>query len=106
MAAVCAPGDGLVLEAIAAEKMPQKLVLHGVARAEFFELRDYGQSPLADFFESRGLRAVLHQEGRFLFSFNSLAAREATWRRLSADPEWHAISTVALRELTVFKAIQ
>jgi hypothetical protein len=101
MAAACVPGNRLVLEAIAAEKMPQRLIVHGVARAEFFELRDYGESPLAGFFEHS---AILHDGGRFLFAFDSLAQRESTWRSLSADPQWIALSrNVTLRELTIFR---
>ena len=101
MAAACVPGNGLVLEAIAAVKMPQRLIVHGVARSEFFELRDYGKSPLAAFFKDR---AIMHDGGRFLFAFDSLAHRESTWRSLSVDPLWIALNRNAtLRELTIFR---
>ena len=103
IAATCVPGDRLVLEAIAAEKMPQRLIVHGVARSEFFELRDYGRSQLPVFFESR---AILHDGGRFLFAFHSLAQRESTWRALSVDPQWIALNrNVILRELTIFRPL-
>jgi hypothetical protein len=101
MAAACVPGNRLVLEAIAAETLPQRLIVHGVARSEFFELRDYGQSQLAAFFEHR---AILHDGGRFLFAFDSLAERESTWRSLSVDPKWIALNrNVTLCELTIFR---
>jgi hypothetical protein len=42
LAGVCLAGEYLVLEAVAAERMPHRIVVCGVERAPFFELRDYG----------------------------------------------------------------
>ena len=106
IAAACVPGDRLVLEAIAAEKMPQRLIVHGVAPAEFFESRDYGQlgSQVMDVLARRGIRAVFRDDGRLLFPFESLAEREIAWRRLSTDPEWISIgSTVCLKEIAIYR---
>ena len=90
----------LVLEAIAAERMPHRLVVHGVERAEYFELRDYGSAEIAGVLERCGVRAVWADRGRFLFAFESLEARESAWRRVGVAP---AGMGAGLREIAVYR---
>jgi hypothetical protein len=78
----------VVVEAIAAEKMPQRLVLSGIAPAPYFELRQYEFLKAPPLWKDHGLRPVWSKNGRFLFSFESLGAREQAWRSLSGDPNW------------------
>ena len=97
----------LVLEAIAAERMPQKMVVRGVEPAAFFELRDYGAAGdrAVEVLTERGIKPVLREQGRLLFAFESLVERERTWRELSADAEWTLISkSFALTELALYRA--
>ena len=96
--------DFLVLEAIAAERMPHRMVVCGVARAPFFELRDYGM----DCQELYGIfsHALRLENGKFLFPFESLAARERAWREMSADPKWIAVRQNAdLNEIAVYRTL-
>jgi len=98
--------DYLVLEAIAAERMPDQMVVRGVERAAIFELRDYGaaRAEVVEVLSQRGVRPVLQESGRLLFAFESLAAREEAWRRVSVDPQWIGLATrFDLRGLTVFR---
>jgi hypothetical protein len=78
-----------VLEAIAAERMPHRMVVWGVPRAAVYELRDYGASgaAVAEILGRRGVRGVLWDDGRMLFGFESLEARERVWREVSLDAE-------------------
>jgi hypothetical protein len=94
--------EHLILEAIAAERMPHRLVVSGIERAPFFELRDYGANAarVGEILRRHGVVAVLEENGRLLFPFESLAARERTWRELSADFESHA-----LREIAVYRSL-
>jgi len=97
----------LTLEAIAAERMPHRMMVSGVARSPFFELRDYGTaSPELDaILRARG-RAVRLENGKFLFPFESLAAREQVWRGMSVDPDWIGLLPhVALNEIAVFRTL-
>ena len=87
-AGVCLAKDHLVLEAVAAEKMPHQIVVTGVERAPFFELRDYGSSQIAGVLRRCGLQPVLEEDGRLLFAFETLAAREMAWREISTNAEW------------------
>jgi hypothetical protein len=89
------------LEAIAAERMPHRMVVWGVPRAAVYELRDYGASgaEVAEVLGRRGIRGVLWEEGRLLFAFESLAERERAWREAGSDPDW------AVREIAVYKTI-
>lgn len=75
-------GDGLELEAIAAEKMPHRVVVHGVEFAPIFEVRDYGTGwgEIRDGLMGMGLRVVAEDRGRVWFAFESLAERERVWR--------------------------
>jgi hypothetical protein len=104
VAGVCARREWLVLEAVAAERMPHRMVVSGVARSPFFELRDYGvmRPGMVEVLERYGIRAVWERDGRFLFPFETLAAREKAWRRVSADADWNALRT-ELREISVFR---
>jgi hypothetical protein len=103
--AVCARREFYVLEAIAAERMPQRMFVRGVRKSPFFELRDYGrQAPrLAELLNRHGIKAALEQNGRFLFPFESLAARERAWREVSVDPEWIALQANP-REISIYRA--
>jgi hypothetical protein len=100
MAGVGLTSEGLVLEALAAERMPHHLVVHGVEKAPFFELRDYGSAAVAGILERCGIHAVWRENGRFLFAFESLAHRERVWREASADADWRCAE---LREIAVYK---
>jgi hypothetical protein len=92
----------LVLEAIAAERMPHRLIVTGVERSAFFELRDYGAdwAGVRGILDRRGVRAVMEDRGRVLFAFPSLAARERAWRDVGADA-----AGAAVREIAVYKTI-
>jgi hypothetical protein len=105
LAGVCARREHLVLEAIAAERMPHRLVVSGVEMSPFFELRDYGSAAprLVAILNRHGIKPVLEENGRFLFPFDSLAARERAWRRVSADPEWVRLHA-HVSELAVYVA--
>lgn len=108
MAGVCATRRPLVLEAIAAERMPQRLVVPAVSPSAFFELRDYGAGAvrLAGVLNRHGIRPVLEHRGRLLFPFETLAARERAWRLVSADPQWIALrDSVVLGELAVYRRL-
>lgn len=95
-----------VLEAIAAERMPQRVVVSGVAGAAFFEVRDYGAAGarVASVLCRRGIRPVCQENGRFLFAFETLAARERMWREIGAEPEWMGLG-LDLREITVYRRV-
>jgi hypothetical protein len=108
MAGVCVPGEHLVLEAIAAERMPHRIAIWGVARAPFFELRDYGSAApqMTGLLHRHGIRVVLEENGRFLFPFESLASREASWRGVSADLEWVGLREGAVpHEIAVYRVL-
>ena len=97
VAGACAPlREPLVLEAIAAEKMPQRLIVRGVAPAPFFELRDYGTAAP----ELGALRPVFEQNGKLLFAFETLAARERVWRELGA-----IAASASLREIAIYRCV-
>jgi hypothetical protein len=98
LAGVCVAGEHLVLEAIAAERMPHRIVVRGLKRAPFFELRDYGTAEVAGILDRQGIRAVYSENGRYLFAFESLAARERAWRAVRVDG-------VSLREIAVYRSI-
>jgi len=98
MAGVSLTGEYLVLEAVAAERMPHWIVVCGVERAPFFELRDYGGAVPLEVFNRHGIRAVLEENGRVLFAFESLAARELAWREAG-------VCGASLREIAVYRTI-
>jgi hypothetical protein len=97
---VCAgtAGEYLMLEAVAAERMPHRIVVWGVERAPFFEVRDYGGAEVAGILNRSGIRAVLEENGRVLFAFESLAARELAWREAGA-------CGASLKEIAVYRTI-
>jgi hypothetical protein len=82
--------------------MPQRVVLRGVAEAAFFEFRDYGAegARVAAVLSRRGIRPVWLENGRFLFAFESLEARERAWREMGGDAEW-----MGLCEVTVYRRV-
>ena len=92
---LCAPKNHLVLEAIAAERMPDRLFVSGVTRAAFFELRDYGSTaPLLPF------EPVLNQKGKMLFAFDTLADRERAWREHGTIE-----ANRSLRKITIYRCV-
>jgi hypothetical protein len=95
--------EHLLLEAIAAESMPHQLIVRSVEKAPFFELRDYGEAKVAQVLKRHGIRIALEEDGRFLFSFESLASRERAWREISADAEWIALRP-QVSEISIYKA--
>jgi hypothetical protein len=97
MAGGCIVPECLVLEAIAAERVPHRLVVWGVRKAPFFEVRDYGDAEVAGILDRQGIRAVYSESGRFLFAFESLQARERAWRGVSVD--------ASLREIAVYRTV-
>jgi hypothetical protein len=109
MAGICMPRrDCLVLEAIAAERMPHRMVVSGVERAAYFELRDYGISEprMLEAWNRCGIRPVLEENGGFLIPFETLAARERAWRELSVDAEWMKLGTrLVLKRIAVFRSV-
>lgn len=96
LAAASQADEPLVLEAVAAERMPQTLIVSGFKRSPFFELRDYGTTEVAGVLNRQGIRAVHSENGRFLFAFESLAARERAWRGVRVDG-------ASLREIAIFR---
>jgi hypothetical protein len=109
VAGVCWPRrEHLVLEAIAAERMPHRMVLNGVARSPFFELRDYGVegTRVLGILNRCGIGTVMNENGRLLFAFDSLVAREKAWRELGAHQEWIAVRQSAnLNEIAVYRTL-
>jgi hypothetical protein len=105
MAAICLPREHLILEAIAAERMPHRILVSGVARSPFFELRDYGIATprMIELLHRHKVQPVLEDSGRFLFPFQTLAARERVWRIVSADPEWMELQT-NVSEISIYRA--
>jgi hypothetical protein len=102
VAGVSVAREHLVLEAIAAERIPQRLVVRGVARSAFFELRSYESRVPLEIFERDGIRVASHENGRVLIPFESLAARERAWREVSADPEWRG---AVVRGIEVYRSL-
>jgi hypothetical protein len=80
------------------------MVVWGVPRAAVYELRDYGAAGTAvvEILGRRGVRGVMWEDGRVLFGFESLGARERVWREVSLDAEWRGLG-VDLRGLSVFR---
>lgn len=98
-----------MLEAIAAERMPHRMVVRGVEKSAFFELRDYGEGSreIAGVLKRRGVTPVAEKRGKLLFAFDSLEARERAWRQVGADAEWVGLrQRVVLRELAVYRALE
>jgi hypothetical protein len=98
MVCSAAAGELLVLEAVAAERMPHRIVVCGVEWAPFFELRDYGGAVPIEVFHRDGVKAVLEENGRVLFAFESLAARELAWREAGA-------CGASLTEIAVYRTV-
>lgn len=88
----------LVLEAVAAERMPHRIFVRGVEKAPFFELRDYEDAGVAGILEQRGIRIVLEENGRVLIPFETLEAREKAWREAGAIPS-------DAREISVYRSL-
>lgn len=101
VAGICLRCEPLVLEAIAAERMPHRLQISGVPHAPFFEVRNYGTDcPGLHTLLVESGHALRMDDGKFLFPFESLASREQAWRQVNADPAW-----IALRKNTVVSEI-
>ena len=100
LAGVGLAGEHLVLEAIAAERMPHRIVVSGIERAPFFELRDYGSAEVAEVLERHGIRTAWGEGGRFLIPFETLAERERAWREVGGKADW-----ASLREIAVYRVV-
>jgi hypothetical protein len=98
LAGACLGGEHVILEAIAAERMPHRIIVSGVKRAPFFELRDYGTAEVGSILNRLGIPSVYSENGKYLFAFESLAARERTWREVRLDG-------ASLREITVYRSL-
>lgn len=98
LAAAPLAAEHLVLEAIAAARMPQTLVVSGMKRSPFFELRDYGSADVAGILDRHGIHPVHSENGRFLFAFESLAQRERAWRGVRVDG-------TSLREIAIYRTL-
>lgn len=98
LAGACLAGEYLVLEAIAAERMPHRIIVSGVKRAPFFELRDYGTAEIGSILDRLGIPSLYLENGKYLFAFESLAARERVWREVRMDG-------ASLREITVYRSL-
>lgn len=108
LAGACVPQRPLVLEAIAAERMPQTLIVHGVAPSAFFELRDYGASVprVVRVLERCGIHAVSKDRDKLLFGFSTLEERETAWRLAASNEDWVAVrDSVVLKELAVYAPV-
>jgi len=94
----------LVLEAIAAESMPHRLLIAGVPRSPFFEVRDYGtECPEILVAQYSAMRL---DNGKLLFPFKSLGSREQAWRRLDVDPQWIAFrQNAVLNEIAIYRTL-
>jgi len=98
----------LVLEAIAAEVMPHQMVVRGVERAPFFELREYAhfEPRMVAIWNRYEIRPALVESGRVLIPFEALDARERAWREVSSDSEWTELGEkVVLKKLTLFSCV-
>jgi hypothetical protein len=107
LASACVPRNHLILEAIAAERMPHRLVVSGVEPSPFFEVRDYGTvcPELDAMLVARG-HALRLENGKFLFSFDSLALRERAWREMSADPQWIGVrQNAVVNEIALYRTL-
>jgi hypothetical protein len=84
------------------------MVVRGVEWSPYFELRDYGTAApgVVEILGERGIRPALQENGRLLFAFETLVAREKAWRNIGADPVWVEIGAGAgLREIAVYRSI-
>ena len=98
-------GGHLILEAIAAERMPHRISVSGIAWSPFFEWRNYGiaSRQMIAILQRHGVCVAWQGRGKFLFPFDSLSVREQAWRRISADPEWIALAP-NLTGISVYRA--
>jgi hypothetical protein len=78
--------------------MPHRILVRGVKRAPVFELRDYGTAEVGGILDRQGIRALCEENGRYLFAFESLAARERAWREVRLDG-------VSLREIALYRSV-
>jgi hypothetical protein len=96
------------LEAIAAERMPHRMVVRGVEWSAYFELREYAhlEPRMVAIWNRYEIRPALRESGRVLIPFETLDARERAWREVSSDSEWtERGETVALKTLTLFSCV-
>jgi hypothetical protein len=104
LASVRTLSPALLLDAIAAERMPHQLLISGVPKSPFFEIRDYG-TEYPEFLVAQG-RALRLENGKLLLPFESLSSREELWRRLSVDPQWIASQKYAsLNEIAIYRTL-
>jgi hypothetical protein len=108
-AASAQPG-GITLDAIAAPRLPRRLIVHNVDHAAVFELRVYGSHPRAmhAVMERHGIRPVLRRRGAYLIPFESLETRQRAWDLFNADPDWQTLRAdrpVHVKEISLYRLV-
>ena len=121
--AAVAPGPGVVLEAIAGPRIPHRLRIRGIASNDLriFELRVcQSPVPLLPIFTRNGIqkagrwpappgevRQATGLPWPYLFTFESLTARERAWAALNEDREWLGVREhVAVTHIAIYKVRQ
>jgi NIPSNAP len=103
----------IALDAFAASRLPQSLIIHNVDQAAIFELRVYAAHPRAmpAVLERHGIRPAVREQSAtgiaYLIPFESLQARQRAWDAFNADPDWHAMRAsgpVNLNEISLYRA--
>jgi len=93
----------MVLEAIAAARMPETILVPGARiRGPVVELRKY-RSPVPDqLFRRAGIHVVRRSKNSYLIGFQSLTERQRKWDALAADPEWRGMHPI---EISLYRRI-
>jgi len=114
---------GLALDAIAAPRLPHRLMVDNMfvdnmfvgntdRRAAIFEVRVYADPSRAmqSILERHGIRPTLLKHSAtgtaYLIPFESLGARQRAWDAFNTDPAWHAIracAAVNLKEISLYR---
>lgn len=99
-------GGTIALEAIAAERMPHRMIVRGIPSSPFFELREYeAVTPeLTAILEHHGIRPVWAEKEKLLIAFESLSARETAWRGVSADRDWMALGA-SVQRIAIYRTL-
>lgn len=99
-------GRAVAMEAIAAERMPHRMIVRGISRSPFFELREYDAvTPgLIMLLERHGIKVARAERDKLLIAFESLRAREAAWRGVSADREWMELGA-SVQRIAIYRTL-
>ena len=95
---------GMVLKAIAAEQMPQRLFLPvtGELPGSIVELRRYaGVTPSKELLGLHGIQVFREETRGQWMAFPDLEARAAAWSSVASDPEWQR-TRYEIREVSLF----